>query len=149
MREFLVVPLMLIFLFLSAILLGQLAFPMNRTDGTSKAEPISREHSIILNAEICFLFCLWNQNIVCCVADCVVKQHVPKEKSTRYMCLLSRQQAISGGCTWSHFSVCNVFTASSICAGSEQLKSFPLTFKQCFSHMCKELLQMLPFLTLT
>lgn len=61
------------------------------------------------------------------------------------MCLLSRQQAISGGCTWSHFSVCNFFTASYICAGWEQLKSFPLTFKQYFSHMCEELLQMLPF----
>lgn len=48
------------------------------------------------------------------------------------MFLLSRQHAISGGCMWSHFSVCNVFTASYICAGSEQLKSFPLTFKQRF-----------------
>lgn len=64
--------------------------------------------------------------------DFVVKQHLPKEKSTRDMFLLSRQQAISGGCTWSHFSVCHVFTASYIQAGSEQLKSFPLKFKQCF-----------------
>lgn len=48
-----------------------------------------------------------------------------------------------------HFSVCHVFTASYIQAGSEQLKSFPLKFKQCFSRMCEELLQMLPFLTLT
>lgn len=66
MRDFLVFPLTFIFLFLSAILLGQFPLPMDWTDGT-----IYREHPIILNAEVCFLFCLWKQNIVfCCGFSC-------------------------------------------------------------------------------
>lgn len=53
--DFLVFPLMLIFLFPSAVLLGQFSSPMDWLDGTSKAEPIHRGHPIILNAEICFV----------------------------------------------------------------------------------------------